>query len=251
MDIYAQNFGRENVKDGNDLVYFAKIEEDRTYKHYDSLVKENNAIGHKIIATRVELYDCQDKNNSEGVADALSKIQRLESEYHRVDGKVITSGMKKPGLNFHVHVVVSRNNKGQSTKLSPFSKSRGGVQKLNGGKVGQEYKQGFDHEAFKVKAGKKFNEKTGYISRVNDAYKVRSPAVRNNKQATFHSMPGKNALVNNVKNQVIGNDFADEKKVIKAVTTAASMLNDPTQTIVSKLKSKIKQILQADNVLSK
>ncbi len=251
MDIYAQNFGRENVRDGNDLVYFAKIEESRTYKHYDRFVKENNAIGHRIIGARVELEEHRQNNSQEGVDRALSEIRQLESQYHRVEGKVITSGMTKPGLNFHVHVVVSRNNQGQTTKLSPFSKSRGGFQKLNGGRVGQQYKQGFDHEAFKVKAGEKFNERTGYTSTFNDSYKPKAYARGREQHTTLESAPGTNALVNQVKGQVVGNDFRDERKVLNTVKTAASLLNNPTQTIASKLKGKIKQILQADNVLSK
>jgi len=39
MNIYAQNFERENVKDGKDLIYFARIENTRKYHHYDKEVR--------------------------------------------------------------------------------------------------------------------------------------------------------------------------------------------------------------------
>jgi len=43
MDLYAQNFNRENIKSGDDLVYYAKIETQRKYHHYDKDVKEGKA----------------------------------------------------------------------------------------------------------------------------------------------------------------------------------------------------------------
>lgn len=43
LDLYAKNFNRENIKSGDDLVYYAKIETQRKYHHYDKEVKEGNA----------------------------------------------------------------------------------------------------------------------------------------------------------------------------------------------------------------
>lgn len=43
MDDYAANFGRTNIKDGGDLMYFARIETTRTYKPTDEEVKAGTA----------------------------------------------------------------------------------------------------------------------------------------------------------------------------------------------------------------
>ena len=62
MDEYARNFQREAVKNGGDLMYYARIETKRTYSPSDEEVRQGTA-----------------------------KI-----------------GEVKPGLNLHVHVIVSR-----------------------------------------------------------------------------------------------------------------------------------------------
>src|ERR1035437_490543 len=83
MDIYAGNFN--NKKDGTsknltgkDLVYFAKIEENRYHKGTDEAVKQ-------------------------GIAR---------------QGDVL------PGDNTHVHIIVSRQDKSKTTKLSPLANSK-------------------------------------------------------------------------------------------------------------------------------
>jgi hypothetical protein len=101
MDEYARNFQREAVKDGGDLMYYARIETKRTFSYSDEEVKKG-----------------------------LAKI-----------------GDVKPGLNLHVHVVVSRKSKDGKVKLSPAAKSAGNSWELEGrGTV----KRGFSHENWKV-----------------------------------------------------------------------------------------------------
>lgn len=43
MDDYARNFGRENIRSGGDLMYFARIETERTYKKTDEAVRTGTA----------------------------------------------------------------------------------------------------------------------------------------------------------------------------------------------------------------
>jgi hypothetical protein len=82
MDIYAGNFNGKNGNNknlkGSDLVYFAKLEENRYYKKGDIEVKEGKA-----------------------------KI-----------------GAPVPGDNTHIHIIVSRQDKAQKTKLSPLANDK-------------------------------------------------------------------------------------------------------------------------------
>ena len=79
---------------------------------------------------------------------------RVETErsYHPEDEEVkqgITRiGEPKPGLNLHVHVIVSRKSLDGKVKLSPGAKSAGNTWELEGrGTV----KRGFSHEGWKVR----------------------------------------------------------------------------------------------------
>ena len=82
MDIYAQNFNKKDGTSknltGKDLVYYAKVEENRYYKGTDEAVKQGTA----------------------------------------KQGDVL------PGDNTHVHIIVSRQDKSKTTKLSPLANSK-------------------------------------------------------------------------------------------------------------------------------
>ena len=121
MDEYARNFQREAVKDGGDLMYYARIETKRTFNYSDEEVKKG-----------------------------LAKI-----------------GDVKPGLNLHVHVVVSRKSKDGKVKLSPAAKSAGNSWELEGrGTV----KRGFSHENWKVGVQQCFDSEFQYQAVQSDCF---------------------------------------------------------------------------------
>ena len=82
MDIYAGNFNKKDGTSKNltgaDLVYFAKLEDNRYYKSADEAVKQGKA----------------------------------------------KKGDVLPGDNTHVHIIVSRQDKSKTTKLSPLANSK-------------------------------------------------------------------------------------------------------------------------------
>ena len=80
MDEYAKNFKREGINGGKDLVYFAKIEQNRHYKGKDQAIKD----------------------------------KELNSK-----GELIKQGDKKEGLNAHVHIIVARYDKQKYKTLCP------------------------------------------------------------------------------------------------------------------------------------
>ncbi|MDV4099072.1 hypothetical protein CMT22_17760 [Elizabethkingia anophelis] len=125
-----EDFGYNTEKrkiTGEDLLYFSKIEHERTYKFSDKNVKFNNTIFEEIAQT---------KNKS--------KISELEDKLikDKHTGEVIKEGNKKGGLNYHIHTIVSRHDKTSvltedKVSMSPTANQKTGEMN-NGGKVGFE-----------------------------------------------------------------------------------------------------------------
>lgn len=191
MDIYAQNFNRENVRSGSDLVYFAKIETQRTWHFWEEEVKQGRAV----------------------------------------------TGEKKPGLNLHVHVVVSRNDITQTTKLSPHSRSRGGKQKFQG----KDVEQGFNHEKFKQLCGASFCSSFNYIPKEKDTYTPRMSLQRDRSHPrvgltvnTPTALPADQLLNKSkqaVKSIVLQGNFRQEQKILQATITAAKIITNPASAV--------------------
>ena len=114
MDAYAKNFNKG--LEGKDLVYFAKIEQNRSYHGKDKDVIEGRA----------------------------------------------KQGDKKPGLQTHIHVIVSRKDITNKIKLSPLSRHRA----TKSGAV----RGGFDREAFVEKAEKIWDEEMKYERRPSQSF---------------------------------------------------------------------------------
>ena len=140
MDEYALNFGRDNIRGGQDLMYYARVETERSYHPEDEEVKQG--------------------------------ITRI--------------GEPKPGLNLHVHVIVSRKSLDGKVKLSPGAKSAGNTWELEGrGTV----KRGFSHEGWKVRVQECFNRKFDYQAKEGETYvrpqvsaeigKIKNPELKN------------------------------------------------------------------------
>jgi len=240
MDIYAKNFNRPDVKSGEDLIYFAKIETQREFKHFDKYVVENKQIFNQICKLEVE------KSNLNSAVKSVKSVEKaisdLQDSYHKANGKIISTGMKKDGLQLHVHVVVSRNDKQQKTKLSPLSKSKGGTQKLNGTDV----MQGFNHEEFKVKCGEAFNDKYNYFSTQNDQYKSKSSSTSDVGGAVAGNIKGK--VISQAKATLTQGHFKDEIKIANTAKDIVQLITNPKGKIVAMAKEKIKQFIMGGGI---
>lgn len=223
MDVYAGNFGRDDIKSGENLLYFAKVETSRSYKHFDKLVVENKAVDFNIEKIKNEIRAVQssdlspDKN--EKVKELENNLRSLESQYHRQGTDIIRTGLKKEGLQLHAHVIVSRNDVAQKTKLSPLSRSKGGVQKLNG----KDVRQGFCHEKFKQEASELFSSKYQYITSANEQY------VSKNQQLVNTGGSGSNMVVqkatNTIKNEMLEGLVLERKVFNQAKDIGQAILN--------------------------
>lgn len=147
MDQYAQNFGREGVDCGQDLVWYGKVEKHRYWKHDAKEVIENN-----ILFKQIETLE---KN---GVETDL--INELRGELNKDLDQVIYSNMPKSGCNWHVHIVISRKDATQKKSLSPLSKCQNSQNHIVNGKP---CKSGFSRVQFAKRVEAAFDKKFDYV----------------------------------------------------------------------------------------
>lgn len=126
--------------DGSDLLYFGKVEIQRTYSHKDKSVLKNREILREI------------KKLEKSPLLNSFKISNLDRELLRdkFTNEVIKEGVKKGGLQYHVHVAISRHEK---TSLNPKDKvsispnaSQRDSKMSHGAKVGFDRMQFFKNQ---------------------------------------------------------------------------------------------------------
>lgn len=132
-----------------DLMYFGKIETQRKYNHKDKYVQTNKEILKEIEKLRkLKIFN-------------KGKINKLESTLNKTEsGKIIKEGMKKEGLQYHAHVLISRHDKTMKNPANKISLSPESSQKEsympNGAKVG------FDRVEFKKAGEEVFDKKFSF-----------------------------------------------------------------------------------------
>lgn len=231
MQEYADRFNRtyENGQrlTANDLVYYAKIEHERTYKYedrrYRSAMEHNREIKKEIIKN---LGDKQ-------------KIEELKKQYIRdKNGVPILEGNVKEGNNTHVHIIVSRYDKNQKFKLSPLANQRKGKGVLNG----KEHEKGFYREEFVRKAEQLFDKKFEYQRALNQSFDY----YRSGKMALL-ALNNPKAVVKSLVKQAILKSIEDKtlQKALKLGVTNPKYI--PKQALKEVEKQATKAVLTALN----
>lgn len=159
MKDYAASFNRDwNVTVG-DIKYYAKIEHERTFRGFEKMVKANEPYRKKIARLKNNLTRINRGEVKGSVKKTQREIDKLISEApYKIDGKILTEGMKKEGLQTHIHIIVSRKDMSDTYKLSPRSQNKEATTILNG----KEQKQGFDRDKFIKASEKRFDTVFGY-----------------------------------------------------------------------------------------
>ena len=134
---------------GDDLLWYGKIEQSRSYKYDDKFVLENKKT--------IKIITALEKENGSKKA-----IENLRQNLHkdRVTGKTIEGGNQKGGLQLHAHVIVSRHDKTMENprnkiSLSPLANAKNSITQ-HGEKIG------FDRTAFFQKGEQVFDKKFEY-----------------------------------------------------------------------------------------
>ncbi|MFD2101437.1 MobB family relaxase [Flagellimonas iocasae] len=179
MKTYAASFYRDQEVTVKDVLYFAKLERERTYSEKDKKVKENQAYASKILELQHQIRAIKEGRGQGDVAKLQVKINALELEApHKQNGKRIVPGMAKEGHQSHIHIIVSRKDMTNSHSLSPGSKFRTSETTLNGEKV----KQGFDRDKFYRASEKTFDKQFGYRRNFVETYHARNLLDKDPKQ---------------------------------------------------------------------
>ncbi len=183
--------------DGRDVLWFAKVEQNRTYKANDKWVIENKRIQKQIN----ELKNSESKSS----AKTQNKIKELESKLNkdRATGDIVKEGMKKGGMQYHIHVVVSKREKNIGNKrfrktLNPTTNQRGGKQ------FGKDQQFGFDRKEFFNKTEKVFDRKFQYSRDASKSFEMRNSLSKKNVVISNASKVGStvyNQLTKDVKQE--------------------------------------------------
>ena len=145
MKDYAAAFNRNTPVTIDDIKYYAKIEHQRHFKGLDKEVKENQPYRAEIaslINQKQKVLRGEQKGNIKSIEKRITQLQNQTP--HKIDGKPIKEGMPKPGMQTHVHIIVSRKDATNSYSLSPGSKYKASETILNGKRV----KRGFHRDVF-------------------------------------------------------------------------------------------------------
>ncbi|RXG11473.1 hypothetical protein DSM03_1164 [Leeuwenhoekiella aestuarii] len=159
-----------------DIMYFAKVEHQRTFKGTDVQVRENQPYAIKILALKNEIRRIKQGRSAGDLKSLIRRVAQLEQQApHQQNGKRIVQGMPKAGNQSHIHIIVSRKDASNAVSLSPGSKYKASEVTINGKLV----KRGFDRDAFYSKAEQTFDRLFQYQRNYAESYKARKEFVKN------------------------------------------------------------------------
>ena len=224
-----------------DLVWVAKVEEQRTYKANDKWVTDNRKINREI-----KLLESEKGNNS-------SKIDELKSQLHkdRTTGEIVREGLKKGGQQYHIHIIVSRYDNCPNARykgsISPLANHR------NSKVAGKSAQVGFNRDQFFKKVEQSFDQKFRYdrtqsYQKFNEQKKIRT-----GKKGHVENL-GKgfsSAITKPIKNEVYRNSGLTELQKLNLNSTISKELGfrvplsipkTPMEIAVKTIKSVIAKI---------
>ncbi|GGK22152.1 hypothetical protein GCM10007962_15380 [Yeosuana aromativorans] len=229
MEDYAKAFNREIAGRAitvNDIKYYAKIEHERSYKGTDRAIRENAPFHKKIVSLRNDVQLIRSGRLEGNIEKLQQQIKRLEAEApHKLNGRMVTQGMKKPGAQSHIHIIVSRKDASNRYSLSPGSKYRASEVEMNGKVV----KRGFDRDTFFKNAEVTFDRQFGYKRNYVESYQARKTLAKH-PQRYYASIMG-----------LPTNEKAMAFKLLGKTGLGTPLMNIPTNKVQLVLKA-IKQL---------
>lgn len=182
MKEYASSFHREiggRPIDINDIKYFAKIEHERTYKSNDVAVRENKSYSKQIAHLKNELRKVERGEIPGNTRQIENDIRKLVSDApYKIRGQLVEPGMKKEGLQSHIHIIVSRKDASNTYSLSPGSKYKASEVEMHGKLV----KRGFERDRFFQNSEKAFDKMFQYNRNYVESYSARKMLSKDPKQ---------------------------------------------------------------------
>lgn len=232
MKDYAASFHRDIPVSVDCIKYFAKLEYERTFKGFDREVKENQVFRAKIVRLENEIRMVERGEVSGNVKMMRKEIAKLNAQIpHYIDGQVVAQGMQKPGLQTHIHIIVSRKDVTNRYSLSPGSKYMESESRLNGKMV----KRGFKRDQFYENAEKRFDTLFNYQRNYVESYGARKAFIHDPKIYFAHLL----GLPTNERSAAL--------KIMGAAGMHVPKLNIPSNKVEAALQA-IKQFKKAIDV---
>lgn len=230
---------RKLAKD--DLKYFAKIENQRTYK-------VTNKFDYKLIKENKETLEKIDVLLKESKGQITSPIKDLQNKLHldKHTKEVVAEGMIKGGNNKHIHIVVSRYDatlpKHLKMSLSPVSNQKD-AQMPNGKQVG------FNRDNYFKKAEKLFDNKFDYSRQYENTYQFKNEVYKLKSTGKSLTQPVIKELFKEIKKEV-KNPITQLKQEINPIAKLKQELKFvPLPSNFSMPKSKIDLLLKMGKLL--
>ena len=158
----------------------------------------------------------------------------METERHykgddpEVEAGRAKAGDRKPGLQLHVHIIVSRMDKTQTVSLSPLSKSRGNRQILDG----KEVIVGFDRSQWSTRCASCFNRQYDYFP----YYHSQDESLRKYSENWQLRNELKNQAVSQLKQEVLHGELKEERRLYTNTFRLYRFVVNPKKAIIRELK---------------
>jgi hypothetical protein len=221
-------------------LYYSKIETQRKYNHKDKAVIKN-----KPILTKIRQYE---KSNNPLNKMKIAELQKqlLRDKYTQ---EIIDEGVKKGGLNYHSHIVVSRHDKTSINPKDKVSMSPNANQKdgnlTNGAKIG------FNRDEFAKEIEKVFDEKFEYDRPEQEKYEKLNQNKKDLTQKVTDRAKGfaKDKIKKEVLKHTGMNIVKNELNPTQTIKNELMPLPIPTSFPTSKLDAVIKIIRMAKSII--
>ena len=223
---------------GEDLLYFAKVETERAYKHTNKAVLRNRE-------TLKEIAEEEAKENPD-----IAKINLLKSklELDRHTGEVIKEGAVKGGLNYHTHVIVSRHDRTSIYARDKVSMSPNANNKE--GRLGNGAKIGFHRDEFFKSMERVFDERFEYERPQQERYERRNELSKSAKEAQHRV---ESMIKNKIKQEIYKhtgiNTIRQKLDPRQKIRNAIIPIPLPTSFPTSKIDLIIKAVKLAKNLV--
>ena len=175
MKDYAASFYRDTPITVDQIKYYAKIEHERNYRGFEKQIQENTPYRKKIARLQNNIRKVSRGELDGSLKQMEKELTQLQKEIpHKINGKPITVGMKKEGVQTHVHIIVSRKDVTNTFSLSPGAKYKASEVKMHGKKV----QRGFHREQFFEASEKTFDLLFQYNRNFVETYRAKKTLVK-------------------------------------------------------------------------
>ncbi|MEM1259609.1 MAG: MobB family relaxase [Bacteroidota bacterium] len=175
MKDYAASFYRDTPITVDQIKYYAKIEHERTYRGFEKEILENAPYRKKIVRLQNNIRKVARWELEGNIKQMEKELAQLQRDIpHKINGKPITVGMKKEGVQTHIHIIVSRKDVTNTFSLSPGAKYKASEVEMHGKKV----QRGFHREQFFEASERTFDRLFQYDRNFVETYRAKKTLVK-------------------------------------------------------------------------